>query len=69
MSIQSAYELFVGQITPQEFLYGFDSIQSAVSQLIAESWWKGDDYGTPAPDNLADLISRYVEKELAAMAL
>lgn len=62
MDAFTAYELFVGQVTVKEFVAPFDgNIKEAVAQLMDEKWWEGDDSGTPAPTNLADLITEYCE--------
>ena len=60
-----AYEIFVGVVSPAEFLAPFGgNVDAAIEQLMAESWWEADDDGTPAPDNLPELIREYVEKIL-----
>jgi hypothetical protein len=66
MSTQSlypnqAYELFVGVVSPHEFVAPFGGdIEAAIAQLMNERWWESEG-GTPAPDNLAELIREYVE--------
>jgi hypothetical protein len=65
MDAFTAYELFVGQITTAEFVKPFDGdVEKAVNQLMTEKWWESDDNGTPAPDNLAELITQYVESNI-----
>jgi len=65
MSPELAYEMFVGGITAQEFVAPFGgNVDSAINQLMAETWWEADDDGTPAPENLPELIREYVEKIL-----
>ena len=57
-----AYEIFVGVVSPAEFVAPFGgNVDAAIEQLMAESWWEADDDGTPAPDNLAELIRQHVE--------
>lgn len=61
LSANEAYEMFVG-CSIQEFLAPFGgNVDAAIEQLMAESWWEADDDGTPAPDNLPELIREYVE--------
>lgn len=57
MDAKTAYECFVGSITPFEFVDKFDCLGDAIEQLIAEEWWTGT--GQVAPDNLAELIREY----------
>ena len=60
MEFTEAYELFVGQITVQEFLAPFNGdVDQAIAQLMEEAWWTTED--CQAPDNLPDLIRQYVE--------
>lgn len=61
LSANEAYEIFVG-CSIQEFLAPFGgNVDAAIGQLMAESWWEAEDGGTPAPDNLAELIRQHVE--------
>ena len=65
LSPNQAYEIFVGVVSPAEFVAPFGcNVDAAIEQLMAESWWEADDDGTPAPDNLAELIRQYVEEAL-----
>lgn len=57
MDAKTAYECFVGSITPFEFVDKFDCLGDAIEQLIAEEWWTGT--GQVAPENLAELIREY----------
>jgi hypothetical protein len=63
MNTQTAYETFVG-CTVQEFLDGM-TVEEAVKTLMEEKWWESDTEGTPAPENLAELITEYVNNQLA----
>lgn len=66
MQPNQAYELFVGQITVQEFVKPFNgNVDAAIDQLMTEKWWESDENGTPAPNNLEELIRDYVESELS----
>ena len=59
MNAQTAYELFVG-CSIKEFLDGM-SVEEAVKNLMEEKWWESDTEGTPAPEDLAELITEYVQ--------
>ena len=61
-SDEDAYERFVGQITPQEFVEPFDGeIEEAISSLISEDQWSFDE---PPPSWLEDALSRYISEKL-----
>jgi hypothetical protein len=59
-----AYECFVGQITPQEFVAGFEEfdwpIGAAIESLLRQ--WPWDD--EMPPSWLGDALYRYVESRL-----
>lgn len=54
-----AYQVFVGQITPQEFVSPFGSINLAIDNLIAN--WQ---FQEPVPSWLYSALFRYVEDRL-----
>lgn len=62
-SDRKAYEVFVGQITPQEFVAPFGNINKAISNLI-ENW----PYDEPVPSWLEAALFRYVEDRLDEQA-
>lgn len=65
MNASTAYEMFVGSITPEEFVKPFGgNIEMAVDQLMTEKWWETDNNGTPDPSDLAGLITEYVSLHL-----
>lgn len=65
MNASIAYELFVGQITVEEFVAPFNgSVEKAVTHLMTEKLWEDDPSETLAPSNLADLITKYCELNL-----
>ena len=65
LSANQAYEIFVGVVSPQEFVAPFGGdIDAAIGQLMTERWWQSDASGTAAHENLPELIREYVEKIL-----
>lgn len=65
LSPNQAYEIFVGVVSPAEFVAPFGGdVDAAIEQLLDECWWEANDDGTPAPDNLAELIRQHVEEAL-----
>ena len=48
------YELYIGQITVNEFLLGFDSFEQAIENVIAEWVWED-----PVPDDFREVILTY----------
>jgi len=62
LSPNQAYEMFVG-CSIKEFLDGHP-LEDAINALMSERWWESQDGGTPAPENLPELIRKYVEKML-----
>lgn len=64
MTANQAYEIFVG-CSIQEFLAPFDgNVDAAIEQMMEERWWEATEDGTPAPDNLPELIREYVVNAL-----
>lgn len=74
LSPASAYERYVGSITPSEFVRGFEQVNgnpinrveptmtaviAAVSDLIANAWWEGE-----TPEGLDDLLIAYCKDNL-----
>ena len=65
LSPNQAYEMFVGGCSVEEFLAPFGGdVDAAIEQLLDECWWEANDDGTPAPDNLPQLIRAHVERML-----
>lgn len=61
MMNNEAWELFVGQLTPEEFTKGFSSPGKAIDALMNEAWWE-DGSGQSAPEDLADLLKEYISE-------
>jgi hypothetical protein len=57
-----AYEVFVGGITPEQFVAGFDSTESAVTDFM-ENFEDPD--GEDAPSWLESALLSYLEIKLA----
>jgi hypothetical protein len=60
-----AYEVFVGGITPQEFVKGFDAFECPVDEAVKD-FLRNWPYGEPIPEWLESTLCRYVESRLDA---
>lgn len=61
VSDSKAYECFVGQITPQEFVKPFDGdVDAAIANLVGDGWC----WDEPVPSWLKDAVGRYVAERL-----
>ena len=60
-SDSEAYEVFVGGITPEEFVSGFDSYEAAVADFMAHF---EDPDGEESPTWLEDALLRYLADKL-----
>jgi len=56
VSNSEAYEVFCGGVTPKGFVEGFESVESAVNDLL-ESW----SYDEPIPSWLSSALTEYIE--------
>ncbi len=54
-----AYEIFVGQITPKEFVKGYEAVDEAVKDFL-----RNFPYDEPIPEWLENSLYRYVESNL-----
>jgi hypothetical protein len=64
-SDSEAYEIFVGQITPQEFVEGYQEFEFPVDEA-AKDFLRNFPYDEPIPSWLGDALYRYVESMLTA---
>jgi hypothetical protein len=60
-----AYEVFVGSITPQEFVNGFEEFDSPVDEAVKD-FLRNFPYDEIPPVWLEDALYRYVEAQLDA---
>jgi hypothetical protein len=60
-----AYEVFVGGITPQEFVKGFDAFECPVDEAVKD-FLRSFPYEEAIPDWLEDALCRYVQAQLDA---
>lgn len=65
VSDAEAYEVFVGQITPQEFVKGYEEFESPVDEAVKD-FLRNFPYDEPIPKWLEDALYRYVESSLEA---
>lgn len=65
VSDAEAYEVFVGQITPQEFVKGYEEFESPVNKAVEDFLWNFP-YDESIPEWLEDALYRYVESKLEA---
>jgi len=63
LSDRAAYEVFVGQITPQEFVKGYEEFECPVDEAVKD-FLRGFPYDEPIPIWLEDALYRYVESHL-----
>jgi len=62
-SDSEAYEVFVGQITPQDFVKGYEEFESPVDEAVKD-FLRSFPYDEPIPSWLEDALYRYVESKL-----
>ena len=63
VSDADAYETFVGQITPQGFVKGYEEFESPVDEAVKD-FLRNFPYDEPIPFWLEDALYRYVEAKL-----
>jgi hypothetical protein len=63
ISDAEAYEVFVGQITPQEFVEGYQEFECPVDEAVKD-FLRNFPYDEPIPAWLEDALYRYVESRL-----
>jgi hypothetical protein len=63
VSDSEAYKIFVGQITPQEFVKGYEEFESPVDEAVKD-FLKNFPYDEPIPAWLELALYRYVKSKL-----
>lgn len=55
-----AYEIFVGQITPKEFVKGYEDFECPVDEAVKD-FLRNFPYDEPIPEWLENSLYRYVD--------
>ena len=55
-----AYEIFVGQITPKEFVKGYENFECPVDEAVKD-FLRNFPYDEPIPEWLENSLYRYVD--------
>lgn len=61
-----AYEVFIGQITPQEFIKGYEDFEDPIDEAVKD-FLRNFPYVEPIPEWLEDAIYRHVSSSLEAI--
>jgi hypothetical protein len=60
ISDADAYKVFVGEITPQEFVKGYEEFECPVDEAVKD-FLRNFPFDEPIPEWLEDALYRYVE--------
>lgn len=63
-SDSEAYEVFVGQITPKEFVQGYEEFEDSIDEAVKD-FLRNFPFDEPIPSWLEDALYRYVDAALS----